>query len=100
MRYAAYLVILLCVVALGVSSTNAQAPNEAFKAAYAMAQAANKKAGELKNKWTTTSASLAASQQAADGGDYDDASKLAKQAEFFSSRRRHTRLSGDWSSDV
>ena len=83
MRSAVYSVIVLCLVALIASAANAQAPDDAFKAAYATAQAANKKAGELRNQWTTTSASLAAAQKAADGGDYDDAIKLAKQAESF-----------------
>lgn len=83
MRYTVYFMIILCSVGLGFSDANAQAPDEAFKAAYATAQVANKKAGELKNQWTTTSASLAAAQKAADGGDYDDAAKLAIQAEAF-----------------
>ena len=83
MRHTAYPMVALCVIGLSFSAANAQAPDEAFKAAYATAQVANKKAGELKNQWTTTSASLAAAQRAADGGDYDDAIKLAKQAESF-----------------
>ena len=83
MRSAVYSVIVLCSAAWIASAANAQAPDETFKTAYATAQAANKKAGELKNQWTTTSASLAAAQKAADGGDYDDAAKLAKQAEAF-----------------
>jgi hypothetical protein len=81
MRYFAILVTVFGVGGLGIHAANAQAPAEAFKAAYASAVAVNKKAGELRNQWTTTSATLAAAQKAADGGDYDAAAKLAREAE-------------------
>ena len=80
MRYIAILAIAF-VVGGSIPAANAQTPEAAFKVAYASAQAANKNAGELKNQWTTTSAALAAAQKAADGGDFDAAAKLAKQAE-------------------
>jgi hypothetical protein len=59
----------------------AQAPADAFKTAYAAAQAANKKAGDLRNQWTVTSTSLGAAKTAADGSDYETAMRLAKEAE-------------------
>lgn len=83
MRYIAIVAMAFGMAGLGISGATAQAPDEAFKTAYASAQAANKKAGELKNRWTTTSAALAAAKKAADGGDYDAAAKLAMQAEAF-----------------
>ena len=79
-----YIAILAIAVGLGGPLgcvAKAQAPADAFKAAYAAAEAANKRAGELKNRWTTTSAVLAAAQKAADGGDYDTATRLATSAE-------------------
>jgi hypothetical protein len=51
-----------------------------FKAAYAVAEAANKEAGSLRNQWTTTASTLAAAK-AADGGDFDAAVARAKEAE-------------------
>ena len=74
------LVILLS-AGLSATATVAQAPADGFKEAYAAAQAANKKAGDLRNQWTATSASLAAAKKAADGGDYETATRLAKEAE-------------------
>jgi hypothetical protein len=79
-----YIAIVTIAVGLGgpwMHAANAQAPADAFKAAYAAAQAANKKAGALKNQWTTTSAKLSAAQKAADGADYDTATRLATEAE-------------------
>jgi hypothetical protein len=64
------------------SSVCALAASEAdFKAAYAAAEAANKQAGNLRNQWTTTAATLAAAKKAAEGGDFDVALAAAKEAE-------------------
>ena len=52
-----------------------------FKAAYAAAEAANKQAGELRDQWTTTAAALTDAKKSADGGDFDRAIALSKQAE-------------------
>lgn len=52
-----------------------------FKAALAKAEAANKQAGAVKNQWTTTAATLKAAQAAATAGKFDDAVKLANDAE-------------------
>jgi hypothetical protein len=52
-----------------------------YKAAYAAAEAANKEAGQLRNQWTTTASTLAASKKAGDAGDFDKAVEAAKEAE-------------------
>jgi len=54
---------------------------ETFNAAYAKAEAANKKAGELRNQWTTTVTALKGAKKAADEGNFDAATNLAKRAE-------------------
>jgi hypothetical protein len=64
------------------SATCAFAASEAdYKAAYAAAEAANKEAGSLRNQWTTTASTLAASKKAGDAGDFDTAIDAAKEAE-------------------
>ena len=73
--------VVLLIAGLSATPMIAQSPADGFKAAYATAQAANKRAGYLRNQWTVTSASLAAAKAAADGGDYDTAIRLAKEAE-------------------
>jgi hypothetical protein len=52
-----------------------------FDAAYAAAQSAEKEAGALKNRWTTTEQVLATAKKAAATGDFDSAINQAKQAE-------------------
>jgi len=81
MRYLVLLVTTLGILEGSCLTSEAQSLADAFNAAYASAQTANRKAGELKNQWTTTSAVLAAAKKAADGGNYEAATGLAKQAE-------------------
>lgn len=64
-----------------VSPVRAAPPADDFKAALASAEAANGKAGELKNQWTTTGAALSAAKKAADGGNYANGIQLAIEAE-------------------
>jgi hypothetical protein len=52
-----------------------------FKAAYAAAEAAEKQADQLRNKWTTTESELAAARKAAAAGDFDAALSAAREAE-------------------
>ena len=60
----------------------ARAASEAdFKAAYAAAEAAEKQADQLRNKWTTTESELAAAKKAAASGDFDAAIAAAREAE-------------------
>jgi hypothetical protein len=73
--------VVLLMAGFSATPMIAQAPADAFKTAYAAAQAANKKAGDLRNQWTVTSTSLGAAKTAADGGDYETAMRLAKEAE-------------------
>jgi hypothetical protein len=63
-------------------ATPAFAASEAdFKAAYAAAEAANKEAAGLRNRWTTTAATLASAKKAADSGDFDQAVAQSSEAE-------------------
>jgi hypothetical protein len=66
---------------LNLTASIAAGPQDAFKDAYAKAEAADARAGKLKNQWTTTQSTLLAAKKAADGGDYDTALQLAKRAE-------------------
>ncbi len=68
-------------LALAASAASAAGSEADFKAALAAAEAANKEAGALKNPWTTTAQELAAAKKAAAGGDFDQATAHAKQAE-------------------
>lgn len=70
------LVVLLC-----PASPMAAGSEGAFKDAYARAEAADGQAAKLKNQWTTTQSTLLAAKKAADGGDYEAATRLARQAE-------------------
>jgi hypothetical protein len=70
------LVWLAAVSAAAAASTQAD-----FNAALAVAQAAEKDAGALKNQWTTTEQALAAAKKAAAAGDFDSAVSEAKHAE-------------------
>jgi len=75
-------ILALAALALGaVTPASAAADAAAFKAAYAAAVAANREAGALKDQWTTTSAALKEAEQAASAGKYDEAVRLAQQAE-------------------
>ena len=52
-----------------------------YKAALAAAEAAEKEAGALKNRWLPTEQALAAAKKAAAANDFDTAVKQAQQAE-------------------
>jgi hypothetical protein len=73
---------LLFIALSAASATAALGASEAdFKAALAAADVAEKQAGQLRDRWTTTEASLAEAKKAAAAGDFDAAIALAKQAE-------------------
>ena len=59
---------------------HAQAPDAAFKVALTDAEAANKRAGELRNQWTPTAAALAAARKAGEAGDFDKGIASANEA--------------------
>jgi hypothetical protein len=74
--------IVLAAVLVMAGAMPARAASEAdFKAAYAAAEAAEKQADQLRNKWTTTESELAAAKKAAAAGDFDAAIAAAKEAE-------------------
>jgi hypothetical protein len=73
--------LVLGLLAAGSVSALAAGSEDEFKAAYAAAETANKEAGKLRNQWTTTAATLAASKKAAEAGEFDKATASAKEAE-------------------
>ena len=54
-----------------------------YKAAAAKADAAIKQAHALKNEWTTTTDAMKKAKAAADAGKFDEAVKLAQEAEVL-----------------
>ena len=74
--------MMISAVLLTLAVWPAQAASEAdYKTALAAAEAAQKEAGQLRNKWTTTEAELAAAKKAAAAGDFDGAISAAREAE-------------------
>jgi len=74
--------IMFAAIMLVAGAIPARAASEAdFKAALAAADSAEKEAGRLRNRWIPTEAALAAAKKAADIGDFDQAVKLAQEAE-------------------
>jgi len=74
--------IALTTVLLISGAVPALAASEAdFRAALSAAEAADKDAGALRNRWTTTEAALAAAKKAAAAGDFDAAVAAAREAE-------------------
>jgi hypothetical protein len=74
------LIGLALAIGFGASTAFAASADD-FNVAYAKAAAAEKKAIEMKTSWTTTEKTLKAAKKAADGGKFDDAVKLANEAE-------------------
>jgi hypothetical protein len=70
--------LLIATVAQALAASEAD-----FKTAYAAAEAAEKEAGALRNRWTATEAALAAARKAAEKGDFDSAVASAHQAEVL-----------------
>jgi len=82
MRACLWLVLSLASALVTVGAVRPAAASEAqFKAALAAAESANKEAGALKNRWTTTVQELDAAKKAASAGDFDQAAAHAAQAE-------------------
>ena len=74
--------IVISAVLIMAGALPALAASEAdYKSALAAAEAADKDAAALRNRWTTTEASLAAAKKAAAAGDFDAATAAAKEAE-------------------
>jgi hypothetical protein len=74
--------IVLAAVLVMSGAMPAWAASEAdFKAAMSAAEAAEKQADQLRNKWITTESELAAARKAAASGDFDAAIAAAREAE-------------------
>jgi hypothetical protein len=74
--------VFLAITSLILGASQALAASDAdFKAAYAAAEAAEKEAGTLRNRWLPTETALAAAKKAADSGDFEAATAQAKEAE-------------------
>jgi hypothetical protein len=65
----------------GFVTASFAATAEDFKAVYEKAETADKQAAAVKNQWTTARAELKKAKAAADAGKFDDAVKLAQDAE-------------------
>ena len=74
--------MVIAAVLMMAGAMPAWAASEAdFKAAMSAAEAAEKQADQLRNKWLTTEAQLAAAKKAAAAGDFDAAIAAAREAE-------------------
>jgi multidrug resistance efflux pump len=74
--------LVLAAVLLTIGAMPALAASEDdYKTAFAAAEAAEKQADQLRNKWTTTEAQLAAAKKSAAAGNFDAAIAAAKEAE-------------------
>jgi hypothetical protein len=72
----------LAAVLFTAGALPALAASEAdYKTALAAAEAAQKEAASLRNRWTTTESALAAARKSAATGDFDAATASAKEAE-------------------
>jgi hypothetical protein len=80
MRISIFSLMAVLMIA-GAASVLAAGSETDFRAAYAAAEAADKEAGRLRNRWTVTAAALAEAKKAADKGDFDQAISSAKEAE-------------------
>ncbi len=73
------LALILCVGGFATGALAASADDA--KTALAKAEAAMKQAHALKNEWTTTADEFKKAKSASDAGKFDDAVKLAQEAE-------------------
>jgi hypothetical protein len=74
--------LAVALIALPLATLAFAAGTEAdFKTAFAAADAAEKQAAALKNRWSTTEQALAAAKKAAAANDFDTAVKQAQHAE-------------------
>ena len=79
-RMRAPLVIASLLIAAAAPALAASSEAD-FKAAFSAAEAAEKEAGGLRNRWTTTETALADAKKAAAAGNFDQAVASAKEAE-------------------
>ena len=81
MRTRALIHVAVVLAVAGMTTAAFAANADDFKAAYAKAESLSKKSKDMKTQWSTTVSELKAAKKAADAGKFDDAVKLAKQAE-------------------
>jgi hypothetical protein len=81
MRARSLISVALVAAAATFAAPALAASADDFKAALVKAEAANKRAAEMKNQWTTTGQTIAAARKAADAGKFEEAVKLAEHAE-------------------
>src|SRR5947209_7868555 len=81
-KSAPILALILCAIVVQTMGAARAANTEAdFKRAYAAAEAAEKEADVLRNRWLPTEAALAGARKAAEAGDFDRATSAAIEAE-------------------
>jgi hypothetical protein len=73
--------IIVCLLVTSTDAAHAANTEADFKQAYAAAEAAEREAGILRNRWLATEAALADARKAADKSDFERALSAAKQAE-------------------
>ena len=100
-RFAVIRLAALALLAAFATSALAASADD-FKTALAKAEAATKTAAALKNQWTTTADVLKAAQAAASAGNYDQAVKLAGEAEALAnaSIAQAKEQAADWTKAV
>jgi len=81
MRTRTIIRLAMVVSVAGFAGAAVAATADDFKVAYAKAEAAEKGAAAVKNRWIATEAALKKAKAEADAGKFDDAVKLAQHAE-------------------
>ena len=76
LRLAVHIWLIGCAASVMAAGSESE-----FKSAYAAAQAAEKEAGRLRNQWTVTETALTKAKEAAEKGNFDSATELAREAE-------------------
>lgn len=75
------LLLVFCMFALRGGGPVFAASQADFKTAYAVAEASEKQAGLLRNRWIATEAALTEARKAAENNDFERAIAAAKEAE-------------------
>jgi len=73
--------LISCLLIVAASPALAASSEADFKTAYAAAEAAEKEADNLRNRWITTETALSEAKKAASAGDFDSAVTSAKEAD-------------------
>jgi hypothetical protein len=84
MRTRTLIPLALVLSLTGFATASLATPADDAKAALAKAEAADKQAAALKNRWTTTEQELKKAKAAVAAGKFDEAVKAAQEAEALS----------------